>query len=159
MEFLFTEAGAYRVLYRIAALNSFLRSSQVYLRRTPTWMFYWKVAKNNPSYYFFQNTNRQVLWKIQTSICLKHILYRIAALNSFLRSSQVYLRRTPTWMFYWKVAKNNPSYYFFQNTNRQVLWKIQTSICLKHLWVPLNWWIRNCREMSNCVKVILMQNS
>ena len=44
-----------------------------------------------------------------TSRCW-HILLRKAALNRFLENSkeglQVYLKRTPTWMFRWRVSKN-----------------------------------------------------
>ena len=90
--------------------------------------------------------------------CLQ-VLYRIAALNSFLRSSQVYLKRTPTWMFYWEVAKNILSGYFFRNANGRALPKIQTSICLDNQCMPLNGWVGNCREMINCIKVILIPNN
>ena len=44
--------------------------------------------------------------------------------------------------------------YFFWNANGRVLPKIQTSISLEHQWKPLNEWVGNCREMSNCIKVI-----
>ena len=87
------------------------------------------------------------------------VLYRKTALKSFLRSSQVYLKRTPTWTFYWEVAKKIPGGYFFQKANGQVLLEIQTSICLEHQWTPLNGWEENCIEMSNCIKVILMPNN
>ena len=80
------------------------------------------------------------------------VFYRIAVLNSFLRSSQVYLKRTPTWMFYWEVTKNILSGYFYWNANGWVLLKIQTSICLEHQWTPLNWWVGNCREMNRWVR-------
>ena len=68
------------------------------------------------------------------------ILYRTAALNSFLKSSQVYLRRNSTWIFYWEVPKNFAGF-FFQNANERVLLKIQTSFCLEHQWMSLNGWI------------------
>ena len=71
------------------------------------------------------------------SRCIQ-VLYRIAAPNSFLKISQVHLKRTPTWMFYWETAKNILSVYFFRNANGRVLPKIQTSICLEHQWTPLN---------------------
>ena len=73
------------------------------------------------------------------------VLYRIAALSSFLKNWQVYLKMTPTWMFYWEVAKNILSGYFFRNTNERMLPKIQTYICLEHQWTPF--------------KVILMLNN
>ena len=62
-------------------------------------------------------------------------------------------------MIYWEVAKNIPRGYFFRNANGRVLPKIQTSICPEHQWAPLNRWVRNCGEMSNCIKVILMMNN
>ena len=74
----------------------------------------------------------------------------------------MYLKRTPTWMFYWDWdfnAKNIPTGFFFQNSNGEVLLKIQTSICLEHKWMPLNGWVGNCTKMSNCIKVILMPNN
>ena len=41
----FYRSRCIQVLHRIAALNSFFRSSQGYLKRTSTWMFYWKLPK------------------------------------------------------------------------------------------------------------------
>ena len=62
-------------------------------------------------------------------------------------------------MFYWEVAKNILSGYFFRNANGRVLRKIQTSICLEHQWMPFNGWVGNCRETSNGIKVILIGNN
>ena len=46
----------------------------------------------------------------------KQVLYRLAALEGFLEKSQeglqVYLKRTPPWMFCWEVSRNFQSSYF-----------------------------------------------
>ena len=63
------------------------------------------------------------------------VLYRITALNSFLK---VYLKRTPTWMFYWKVSKIFLEAIVFPNANGRVLPTIQIYFCLEHQWTPLN---------------------
>ena len=44
----------------------------------------------------------------------------------------------------------------FRNADGRVLLEIQTTQYLGHQWTPLNGWIGNWREMSNCSKVILM---
>ena len=68
-EFFFTEAG----VCRVAALNSFLKRSQVYLKRSPTWKFWWEVSRNFPSAFpIFQNADGQALPKIKTSCSLEH---------------------------------------------------------------------------------------
>ena len=68
-EFFFTEAG----VCRVAALNSFLKRSQVYLKRSPTWKFWWEVSRNFPSAFpIFQNADGQTLPKIKTSCSLEH---------------------------------------------------------------------------------------
>ena len=48
---------------------------------------------------------------------------------------------------------------FFRNANGRALPKIQTSICLDNQWMPLSGWVGNCREMINCIKVILIPNN
>ena len=63
----FYRSRCIQVLHRIAALNSFFRSSQGYLKRTSTWMFYWEVAQNILSGYFFQNANGCALHLIHLS--------------------------------------------------------------------------------------------
>ena len=71
------------------------------------------------------------------------VLYRITALNSFLK---VYLKRTPTWMFYWKVSKNFPRGYCFPKRK----WKgasDNSNIFLSR--APMDtseWWERNCQN-------------
>ena len=72
-------------------------------------------------------------------------VYRVAALNSFLKSSQVYLKRSPTWKFWWDVSRNFPSAFpIFQNADGQALPKIETSCSLEH----------QCREISNCTEIV-----
>ena len=87
-------------------------------------------------------------WKIPEITCavefLLQVLYRIAALKSFLEKSQEGLRarikRTPPWMFLRKVCKvcrNVWSSYFFK-----IEWtdasESSNSLFLEHQWTPLD---------------------
>ena len=73
---------------------------------------------------------------------LPSILKKDSNMDILMGSSQKYF----AWLFFW-------------NINWRMLPRIQTSICLEHQWTPLNERVENCREMSNCIKVILMLNN
>ena len=91
------------------------------------------------------------------------VLYRIAALNSFLENFQedlqVYLKGLPPWMFCWEICKNFRSSCFFKIFSKHQ-WtdasENSESLFLEHKWTPFDEWIRNRREISICSKKVLM---